>query len=284
MFTAVAIAQLEEQGKLAYTDKASKFLADFPHKEVTVHQLLTHTSGLGSYFGPKFAAVKDRIKGPGEILPFCDELDSPGAFSYSNCGFIVLGAIIEKISGQSYDDYIRDHVTGPAGMADTRPYEKNEVVENLATGYTRSCEVEPSRGEKGPRCSNVIFLPRKGSSAGGGYSTAPDMLKFAGALLSGKLVSAQSLATLTTGKVEMKPKGAPPRPGMSVKYGYGFGEVIRNGLRSFGHEGGAQGINSSFAVFPERKTVIIVFSNYDPEEGAGMEIKATLERALHGDG
>jgi CubicO group peptidase (beta-lactamase class C family) len=83
MFTAVATAQLEEQGKLAYTDKVSKYLPDFPHPDVTLPQLLTHSSGLGSYFTAKFAAAKDRI---------------------------------EKITGHSYDDCIRDHVTGPAGM------------------------------------------------------------------------------------------------------------------------------------------------------------------------
>lgn len=270
MFTAVAIAQLQEAGKLAFDDKVTKFLPEWKHPETTLHQLLTHTAGLGSYFNDKFAAVKDHVEGPADILPFCDEVESPGKFAYSNCGFIVLGRVIEKVSGQSYDEYVKEHITGPAGMTDTRPYAKDEVVEDLAVGYTHQC-----KSKAGPRCSNVIILPRKGSSAGGGFSTAPDMLAFANALLAGKLVSAKSLELLTTGKVDM-----PVRGPLSVKYGYGFGDVSRGGLRSFGHEGGAPGILSSFSVYRDKKTVLIVFSNFDPDEGAGMEISRTLDGIL----
>ena len=124
MFTAIAIAQLVEAGKLRFTDKLIDVLPDYPNKEnarqITVHHLLTHTSGLGDIFGPKFFATKDSLRDLADYLPLFVEQPlrfTPGAkWSYSNAGFITLGLIIEKLSGQSYYDYVQQHIYAPAGM------------------------------------------------------------------------------------------------------------------------------------------------------------------------
>ena len=121
MFTSVAIAQLAQDGRLNFDDAVSKHLPDYPNKEiakkVTIHQLLTHTSGMGSYTNDKFAAHRSQLLTVAAHLPlFANEplAFAPGAkFQYSNSGFMVLGAIIERLSGQGYYDYVRDNISSP---------------------------------------------------------------------------------------------------------------------------------------------------------------------------
>jgi CubicO group peptidase (beta-lactamase class C family) len=255
MFTAVAAAQLAEKGKLAFADKVGKFLPDYPNKDVrekvTIHQLLTHTSGLGSYWNKRFEERKSSIRTVTDYLAlFADEplLFEPGArFEYSNSGFIVLGAIIEKASGQSYYDYVREHIYKPAGMTSSDAYEMTEKTPNLAMGYAGS------GGESG-RKENTDSRPNRGGPAGGGYSTVEDLLKFSLALRQHKLLSAGYTELVTTGKVKM---------GDNL-YAYGFGDRKVNGKRSFGHNGGAPGIASSLSIFPELGYTVIVMTNYDP--------------------
>jgi CubicO group peptidase (beta-lactamase class C family) len=257
MFTAVAIAQLAEKGKLSFEDRVGKYLPDYPNRDVrekvTLHHLLTHTSGLGSYWNKKFDERRTSIKSVADYLAlFADEplLFEPGAkFEYSNSGFIVLGAIIEKVSGQNYYDYVREHIYKPAGMANTDAYEMTEKTPNLALGY------EGLGGEAG-RKENTESRPNRGGPAGGGYSTAEDLLKFAAALRDNKLLGAKYTELVTTGKVNMG--------GGNMKYAYGFGEMRVNGKRGFGHNGGAPGIASSLSIFPETGYTVIVMTNYDP--------------------
>lgn len=261
MFTAVAIAQLAEQGKLSFDDKVGKFLPDYPNKDVankvTIHQLLTHTSGLGSYWNAKFDARRASLKTVADYLAlFADEplLFAPGArFEYSNCGFIVLGAIIEKVSGRGYYDYVREHIYKPAGMQSTDAYQITDETPNLAMGYTNLGSGE--RPANGPRRENTDSRPNRGGPAGGGYSTVEDLLRFATALGNHKLIGAKSVELLTTGKVDM---------GRGSKYGYGFGEQQMNGQRIFGHNGGAPGIGSDLSIFPQSGYVAVVMTNYDP--------------------
>jgi CubicO group peptidase (beta-lactamase class C family) len=222
MFTSVAIAQLVEQGKLAYADTIGKHLTDYPNKDaadkVTIHHLLTHTSGLADYFNDKYMeASKDRFRQIADFLPlFADKpLEfTPGErFRYSNAGFLVLGAIIEKVSGQSYFDYVRERIYKPAGMTGTDAFEMDAAdVPNLAFGYTKG---EPDASGKRAWKNNLFMHVVKGGPAGGGFSTAPDLIRFADALQSGKLIRATSLATILTG-----PENA--RMGPDERYGYGF--------------------------------------------------------------
>ncbi len=283
MFTAVSIAQLAQAGKLAFDDKVGKYLPDYPNQEVrdkvTIHHLLTHTSGLGSYWNKKFDERRAQIKTVADYLAlFADEplRFAPGErFEYSNSGFIVLGAIIEKVSGQNYFDYVRQHIYQPAGMTNTDCFEMSENTPNMAMGYTSEGEPDVpalkspegstvSRpGHGGPagegqplntRKENTHSRPNRGGPAGGGYSTPEDLLKFANALTANQLLSAKYTELVTTGKVPMG----------GNQYAYGFGDLRINGKRAFGHNGGAPGIASSLNIFPELGYTVIVMTNYDP--------------------
>ena len=185
VFTQVAIAQLAAQGKLSLSDTIRKHIPDYPSSvadRITVQQLLAMSSGLGDFFGERYDATpKAKLRTLSDFLPlFVDKplLFEPGTSRrYSNAGYIVLGLIIEKTSGQPYHDYVRQHVFLPAGMKDSDAYPLDSIVANRAVGYTR----ERDDGEKerlGPPRLNIYALPARSSSAGGGSSTAADLLAF----------------------------------------------------------------------------------------------------------
>jgi len=264
MFTAVAVAQLAEQGKLSFSDTIGKHLADYSNKvvadKVTIHHLLTHTSGLGDYFNSKFEdSSRAKFKTVQDHLPlFVNESlkFEPGAkWQYSNAGFMVLGAIIEKVSGQNYFDDVREHIYKPAGMMNTDAYEMDSDTPNLATGYTN--RVPKGMPTPAQRKSNIFIHVFKGSPAGGGYSTVEDLLRFATALLGHKLLSSKSTDIILTGKTNT------PR-GENEKYAYGFFEEIVNGQRQVGHGGAFSGINAELRMYPSNGYTVVVMSNYDP--------------------
>jgi CubicO group peptidase (beta-lactamase class C family) len=275
MFTSVAIAQLVEAGKLSYEDKLIKVLPDYPNKQaaekITVHQLLTHTSGLGDYFSPEFFQNREKFKNPQDYLPVFGNRPlhfEPGtSWRYSNYGFVVLGAIVEKLSGQNYFDYVREHIFAPAGMKDTGSYAMDEVVANLAVGYTRFGGDDPLGID--PRCANFMGMPWRGSPAGGGYSTAPDLFKFSQALRRNKLVKAELTEKITSGKVDSA---------FGSKYGYGFDTEEINGKSVRGHSGGAPGINSDLQMFWDGSYTVIVMGNYDPP--AAQELAGKISKFL----
>lgn len=258
MFTSVSIAQLVQSGKLKYTDTVADLLPGYPNKEaarkITVHQLLTHTSGLGDIFGPEFAQKKDSLREIKDYLPlFADKplRFEPGAdFAYSNGGFIVLGLIIEKVSGQSYYDYVQKHVYDVAGMKASGSFPKTEKVSNLAVGYTR-------RNDEDKLVDNWDTLPWRGMSAGGGDSTVGDLMRFAEALRKHKLLNAELTETIITGKTQ-------PGPNANRKYAYGFEENFVSGHRVVGHGGGAPGMNGMLDVLMDNGYTIVVLANLDP--------------------
>jgi CubicO group peptidase (beta-lactamase class C family) len=272
MFTAVTIAQLVEQGKLSYEDPLSKFLPDFPNaeaaKKIRIKHLLTHTSGLGSYFNDefdrssraKYRTVDDMLTlAKGESLAF-----EPGTrWSYSNTGMLVLGKVIEVVTKQDYFDYVREHLYKPAGMKNTDAYQLDEVNKNLAVGY------EPEFADDGTkRFKNNIFMHViRGGPAGGGYSTAEDLVRFAEALRSGKLVSAATYELLTTPKPDVN----------SPAYGYGFGVGPQSGI--VGHSGGFPGISSNLDIFKGTGYVAVVMSNYGGASEPVVEKIRTLVKA-----
>lgn len=230
-FTALAIRQLATQGELRFDDTLKKFLPDYPNAEaarsVTIRHLLEMTSGIGDFFGQRYEATpKDSLMTIRSFLPLFADLPLefvPGTRrQYSNGGYIVLGAIIEEVSGTDYYSYVREKIFEPAGMRDTESYPKNESVANRAKGYTL-------RGGSGVLRENYETLPGRGSSAGGGYSTAPDLLRY---------VEALKASTICT-------EDDPARTG-------------------FGVAGGAPGINAAFDWDPKAETVIIVLTNLDP--------------------
>ncbi len=260
MFTAVAIAQLVERGKLSFDDPLSKFLPDFPDKEsaekIKIKQILTHTAGLGGYFSQKFQeASRDRFRTVDDMMKLAKEekiLFEPGSrWQYSNTGFLVLGAVIEKVSGQSYYDFVRENIYKPAGMTNSDCYELDRVNTNLAVGY------EKEYTDKGIEFRNNIFMHvLRGGPQGGGYSTVEDLLKFDVALRSGKLVGKDYVKQLLSAKPDLK----------SPDYGYGF--QIDNENQIAGHSGGFPGINSNLDMYLNNGFTAAVMSNY----GRGGEL------------
>jgi CubicO group peptidase (beta-lactamase class C family) len=279
MFTAVSIAQLVEAGKLSFDDTLAKVMPEYPNQEiarkVTIHQMLTHTSGLGNIFKPEFFREREKFKNARDYFAICanDPLQfEPGTdWSYSNYGFVVLGAIVEKVSGQNYYDYVREHIFEPAGMKSTASYAVDEPTPGMATGYTRLHDGDPLGLDA--RRTNVMSLPWRGSAAGGGYSTAPDLLAFARALRSGKILSREMAERVTSAKVDAK-------FGPNLRYGYGFISERMSERDVRGHGGGAPGINSDLKIFWDGDMTVVVMGNYDPPAAQNLagEIAGFLAR------
>jgi D-alanyl-D-alanine carboxypeptidase len=264
MFTAVAVAQLAERGKLSFNDPISKHVPDYPNRavadKVTIRHLLTHTSGMGNYQNESYYAHLDDMKTVADLVPLFanDSLSfEPGAgWDYSNAGFVVLGLIVEKVSGESYFDYVERHVFKPAGMTRTGFYERDSKASNRAVGYMRvNAEGEPDPDS--PRRENTSTRPFRGSPAGGAYSTVGDMLKFSSALLDHKLLDREHTGILMSGQVKV-PEGWP----MS-EYGYGFAVSDVDGTRIVGHGGTGLGIAGKFDMYPEIGYTVVILSNYD---------------------
>ncbi|KRA83769.1 hypothetical protein ASD76_07055 [Altererythrobacter sp. Root672] len=259
MFTAVSILQLVEAGKIDLNAPIATYLPDYPNKDlasrVTVKHLLTHTGGTGDFFGPEFNQHRLELCEHSDYLKLFGKRDvafTPGErFAYSNYGFLLLGGIIEAVTGQSYYDYVQEHIYAPAGMRSTASLPESVAVPGRSIGYT--AQVPGSNGQLQP---NTDTLPCRGASAGGGYSTVGDLIRFSEALRAGKLVSPQLLAEATKSQVAMGP---------GAGYGYGFGANHVNGTRAFGHSGGAPGMSADLTVFPDLGYEVAVAANMDSQ-------------------
>ena len=255
MFTSVAIAQLVQQGKLKYTDTVAQLLPDSSDNtvtsKITVHQLLTHTSGMGDIFTDQFDAQQNKLHTLKDYIPLFAgkplQFEPGKGWAYSNAGMIVAGLIVEKVSGQDYFDYVQEHIYKPAGMADSGTWDKTVPQPNQAQGYMR---------EDQQWIPNDETLPLRGSSAGGGDSTAPDLLRFDQALRGNKLLNAELTKTVTTAKVDI--------PNQKDKYAYGFFESMVDGKRIVGHGGGAPGMNANLDMYWDSGYTVVVLSNFDP--------------------
>jgi CubicO group peptidase (beta-lactamase class C family) len=269
-FTAAAILQLAEQGKLSLTDTIGGHLPSYPRPAadtITIHHLLTHRSGLpASFINERFWALKDSLRLNRDYLHLF--IDQPLAFApgtmtlYSNPGYVVLGAIIESVSGEEYSEYIRRHIYQPAGMNQTDSATRDG--RKIAVGYTL-LNAPPSAGRQ-------RVEPLHGAQAsGGGQSTVRDLIQFAQALQSGRLISAASFELMITGKESMEPGGPPV-------VAYGFLERRVNGVRIIENSGGAPGINAALSFHPDSKNAVAVLANYDPP--AATDVARTIERLL----
>jgi CubicO group peptidase (beta-lactamase class C family) len=255
MFTAVAIAQLVEKGKLSFDDTLSKFIPDFPDsasaKKIQIKHLLSHTAGLGPYFSKRYQDMsRNKLRTVDDMMALAKQdeklLFEPGSkWQYSNTGMLVLGKVIEIVSGQNYFDYVRENIYKPAGMVNTDAYELDKVNPNLAVGYHKTFS------DNGIVWSNNVFQHvMRGGPQGGGYSTVEDLLRFDQAMRNGKLVSPAMVKMLTSPKPELN----------SPNYGYGF--IVNAAAGTTGHNGGFTGIHSDLSMYLDSGWTAIVMSNY----------------------
>jgi D-alanyl-D-alanine carboxypeptidase len=189
LFTQIAIRQLAAQGKLDIDSTLGRYWPDYPNpavRRVTLRQLLEHRGGLGgNIFDAPAGGKRSDIRKLGDFLPlFVNEpmRFEPGTEQqYSNAGYVVLGLLVERLSGESYYAYVQKHIYALAGMTRTAHFAVDSLPENTAIGYTESGR-------------NTDLLPGRGSSAGGGYSTAHDLLRLINALRDGKIPGAPKFA------------------------------------------------------------------------------------------
>lgn len=262
-FTATAIMLLAQRGLLKVNDPVIKYLPDFPFGDkITIHHLLTHTSGLADYLdNPVYVEQMDQVRSVGDLLPiiYGEKLrfGIPGEeMAYSNSGAVVLGAVIEKVSGQSYEEFLRESVLAPLGMNNTAYKSVEEVVPNRAVGYIKRI--------KGGFINNSPYLAAP-SPAGGLMTTVGDLLLFDQALYGNTLLSEQYKAMMFTP--------------FKHNYAYCWGVFERFDNTVIGHSGGASGINAWFRRYIDDKYTIIVLSNFD---GGAATVFFRLEAILFG--
>jgi CubicO group peptidase (beta-lactamase class C family) len=244
-FTAASILLLEERGKLKVDDPVSKYMPDAPAawEKITIYNLLTHTSGIPSFTSfPDYHSTEWKDTNPGELVArFRDKpLDfEPGSkFSYSNSGYVLLGYLLEKVSGQTYGDFLQQNIFTPLGMADSGIDSNAVILAQRAQGYQPSAH--------GIRNAGYISMTIP-FSAGALYSTTGDLLKWEQGLFGGKVLQPASLNKMTT----------------PFKDGYAFGLFVstKDGHKLITHGGGIEGFNTSLNFYPDDKIVVIVLGN-----------------------
>ena len=264
-FTAAAILLLEERGKLKVDDRIKTYLPDIPMswERITVFNLLTHTAGIPNFTAlSEYATAKSRpTTVDGTLATLRDKvLDfGPGEkMSYSNSGYLVLGSIIEKVSGQSYEKFVTDNFFTPLDMKDSGYDSNTLVIKRRASGYNRLPAGYVNAGYI------HMSVPH---AAGALYSTTEDLLKWEQALFDGKVVSKASLDRMIT----------------PFKNDYAFGLTVstEKGRRVIAHGGGIDGFNTHLAYYPDSRTVIIALSNVaGPIPGV---LGAQLGAVMHGE-
>ena len=249
-FTATAILLLRDQGKLTLDDPISKHLTDAPKSwdGVTVHHLLTHTSGIPSYTDSPI--YRWRMTNPETVesmisrfkdLPL--EFEPSSKFKYSNSGYFLLGAIIEKVSGKSYETFLQESIFDPLNMHDSGYDRPSKVLARRAAGYDR----------QGDTLANTQYLDMNQPYAAGSlYSTVGDLFKWDRALKDGKLLSQQSLVAMF----------------QPFKNNYAYGWIVedQNGRVRIGHGGGINGFATDFQRFPEENVCVVVLCNVVPAD------------------
>jgi D-alanyl-D-alanine carboxypeptidase len=244
MFTAVATLQLVQRDQIRLGDAIEHYLPDYPNaslaKKVTIEQLLAHTGGTGDIFGPKYDGHSEELSTPGKMITLFGGRDvefEPGSkWYYSNYGYILLGAIIERVTGQEFNTFYAANIFQPAGMHSTS--QKASPGDRTAVPYTGAVGI----GLK-------PLPPYYGTSAGGGYSTVDDFFAFARALQSNQLLDAKHTSLLTTGKVN------------NGSYSLGLAVSSRNGVRCYGHGGSAPGVNGDLTIYPETGYITAILCN-----------------------
>ncbi len=252
-FTAVSILILEEQGKLNLQDEITKFIPDYPTqgKIITIHQLLNHTSGIKSYTNmASFMTLARTDMTPTELIDKFKnepmEFDPGTAYNYNNSGYIILGHIIEVISGKSYADFIQSNIFDKVGMTNSYYGSMKQLIPNRANGYSET--------ESGYRNANYLSLTLP-YAAGSIMSTTDDLLKWQNAISANTLIKRSSL--------EKAINGSTLNTGEKIPYGYGWVAGNINGSRTVEHSGGIFGYSTNGIFLPEEDIYVIGLSNCD---------------------
>jgi CubicO group peptidase (beta-lactamase class C family) len=266
MYTAIVIAQLVAEGKVAWEESIAKYFPDFPDsgfaRRCQIIHLLSHTSGLNEYWTDRFVREGASIRTLADFLPFVYSEGTsfpPGSrYAYSNSNYILAGLIAERVTRESYFDLVRKRIFQPVAMKETywddEPGGKHEEAERL-TGAPK-------------KWRHVTFIPRS-SSAGGARTTARDQLTFSRALRGGRLVPPEMLAKMTAARDS------------AGEYGLGFELAKRGGTRSYGHGGIAPGVNFELRMFPDRDITLVVMSNQD--NGAYDDLRRLTTKLITGE-
>lgn len=251
--TAVAALQLYEQGKLDLDVPIATYLPAYPKRHasrITTRQLLLHSSGIGAYKSGKEAQNKREFASLTEaatVFQDRDLVDEPGnAEHYSTYGYVVLGMVVEAVSGQTYEDYMEEHIWKASGM-------ENTGVEHLDKNYKNKSSLYRRTNKGKIRLSETNNLSNR-IPGGGLYSTVDDLLKFGKAVLDHRLIKEGTF------KMMME------KPGLAYDgnpYGMGwflYGENAALG-EVYGHTGEQTGVSSVLLIMPEKDAVVVVMSN-----------------------
>jgi CubicO group peptidase (beta-lactamase class C family) len=266
-FTAACILLLEERGKLKTDDPVRKHMPDAPAAwdKITIFHLLTHTSGIPNFTGfPDFSSTEAFSTTPEKLVArFRDKpLDfQPGEkWNYSNSGYVLLGYLIEKISGQSYADFVQQNIFQPLGMKDSGYDSNSAVIAHRASGYTPSSH--------GPVNASYVDMTIP-LSAGGLYSTTEDLLRWERGLFGGKLLKPGSLERMITP--------------FKNDYAFGLGVHTAGGRKVIEHAGGIEGFHTHLAYYPDDKLVVVVLANLNGTAASAMAPKLASVAFLTGD-
>lgn len=263
-FTGVAILQLMEQGKLSLQDDITKYIEDFPTHghNISIHHLLIHTSGIKSYTDMKEWTPEIRKKDftPSELLDFFKEQPmefAPGEkFQYNNSAYVMLGYIIEKVSGMTYAEYVEKNLFKPAGMTNSLYGNDNIIVKKRASGY--------DRGHSGTENAEYLSMTQP-YAAGSLMSTVEDLMKWNQTLHAGKIISKESLKLAFTNYTL--------NDGTPTNYGYGWFLGNIKGSPVYEHGGGINGFITQGTYLPEEDIFVALFTNSTlnpPAEAATM--------------
>jgi CubicO group peptidase (beta-lactamase class C family) len=255
-FTSMLVLQLQEQGKLKVQDPICRYLAPCPDawKPVTIHHLLTHTSGIPSYTGlptwPEMMMVPktlDEMVGLFRDLPL--EFEPGSTFKYNNSGYFLLGVLIERASGKTYQEVLRAQILEPLGLKDSGYDNTNDVLPRRASGYTRTAA----------GIANAPYIDMvQPFSAGALYSTVEDLLKWEQALDTDTLIPAAARKAMFTPFKNNYAYGWTVRPASPATYGK---------LR-IAHGGGINGFSSMLIRVPDDKLTVVVLSNVQESQSS----------------
>lgn len=271
-FTAVAVLQLYEEGKIDLKTPIGEYLKDYPNKKVrnsvTISQLLTHTAGLPNFYVTNFLnKCKFGFEEVDDFVPlFVNDtlLSEPGTeYNYDAAGYVLLGLIIEKVTGSNYYDYLKENVFQKAKMPNTSAFGVEAIIENKANGYTFA-------GDTTQPLKNNIFYLSKASPGGFHYSTVEDLFNFNKALFNHQLISEKTLDLMIKPRVE----------GYSTQLGYGIDVDQRYNEVILGHSGGWYGISGEIIYLPESDYTITILSNVDSSMDSGKAMVSNFFKEL----